>query len=289
MRTKFFKNGIGAMIALAAVTLAMPMFTSCSNEDIAIEVTPVTPVNAKAYVTPVVVADGADVTASAVLSWSSAPISGNGSYYFEGNPDLGATSVTVTATYQGMTGSTQVAIPAVSAGNSYAVVAKIFVSYAPENLVLVLNVEVSREEVENPTNVVSFENASEYTITKEFTYVDIEGSTVLTDDYNGIDEAVLSKIASCNMPYAETNRTISIEIPPYTIVTPEIKTVKTISKYSLNWETRAANTVANLTIEEYETTFATKSVDISHSGHDHDHGHDHGDGSNAGGGILIGD
>lgn len=286
MKKNKFLSGLGAKLALAIVALTTTMFTSCEKENIEIEVTPV---NAKAYITPVVVANGVDVTSAAVITFSETPISANGSYYYEGTPNLAAKTITVSATYNGMEGtSASISIPAVAAGNFHAAVAKIFVSYPAANIEETQITTVTTEEVANPTTIASFTNDGEYTKKFTFNYIDIEGAKVIENDYTGNDEAVLAQINKYKKDYSEKEASIEVEVPAYTILTPDVETVKTTTKHQIVLKSRATgNVIATFVVEEYKTEVNTNTTSIDHGhGHDHDHGHGNG---NAGGGISNAD
>lgn len=104
-----FLNGIGAMFALAVVALATTL-TSCEKEDFNVNVEPI---NAQAEIRPTVLYvdenSTTDVTDAASISYSEGPT-------FTGNPGLSAKEVTVTASYNGITNTAKVSVPALQAG-----------------------------------------------------------------------------------------------------------------------------------------------------------------------------
>lgn len=106
-----FLNGIGAMFALAVVVLATTL-TSCEKEDFNVNVEPI---NAQATInTTVLYVDETSTTnvtndPTTVITYSEGPT-------FTGNPGLSAKEVTVTASYNGITNTAKVSVPALQAG-----------------------------------------------------------------------------------------------------------------------------------------------------------------------------
>lgn len=103
-----FLNGISAVFALAVVALATTL-TSCEKEEFNVNVTPT---NAQAVISPIVLAieDGVttDVTGQATIAPAELT--------FTGNPTLAAKSVDVTASYNGLSTTITVKVPALQAG-----------------------------------------------------------------------------------------------------------------------------------------------------------------------------
>ena len=103
-----FLNGISAVFALAVVALATTL-TSCEKEEFNVNVTPT---NAQAVISPIVLAieDGVttDVTGQATIAPAELT--------FTGNPTLAAKSVDVTASYNGLSATVTVKVPALQAG-----------------------------------------------------------------------------------------------------------------------------------------------------------------------------
>ena len=103
-----FLNGISAVFALAVVALATTL-TSCVYEEFNVNVTPT---NAQAVISPIVLAieDGVttDVTGQATIAPAELT--------FTGNPTLAAKSVDVTASYNGLSATVTVKVPALQAG-----------------------------------------------------------------------------------------------------------------------------------------------------------------------------
>lgn len=111
MKRMKFLNGIGAMFALAVVALATTL-TSCEKEDFNVNVEPI---NAQATInTTVLYVDETSTTnvtndPATVITYSEGPT-------FTGNPGLSAKEVTVTASYNGITNTATVSVPALQAG-----------------------------------------------------------------------------------------------------------------------------------------------------------------------------
>lgn len=278
MKKSKFLNGLSAKLALAVVAVATATFTSCSNESIEIDVTPI---NAEFVITPVVVANNADVTLSATITPA---LNTRGQYVITGNPTISSQTVTVEAQYNGMSGTATVNVPNLQAGSFQAETVKIFLSYKQNDLV---DEQVaSSVETTEIDKVISepFINNTANAITKTVRYTDIKGSKVLESDYKGNDEAILALIDKYNFEYSEKPATYEFTVPAYSMITPEVKTVKTVSTHTISTVTRASGLVlATFTVEDYTTTVSGETVNI---GHDNNHGHGNG---NAGGGINDAD
>ena len=123
MKRMKFLNGIGAMFALVGVAIATT-FTSCEKEDFNVNVDPI---NAQATIeTTVLYVDEnstTNVTDLADISYSAGPT-------FTGNPTLSAQTVTVTASYNGLTNTAKVNVPALGAGQFLSMSATIILQEA---------------------------------------------------------------------------------------------------------------------------------------------------------------
>lgn len=283
MKKNKFLSGLSAKLALAIVALSTAMFTSCEKENIDIDVIPV---NATAYVNIIVVANNSEVTGAATITPSEGTITEyKGTYRIElkGNPTLESKTLKIDATYEGMTGTANVEIPALDAAETTSITAKIFLKYSNDNLEVVKDqdAEEQTDEIENPTpevNEADWTNNTGNDITKSFTYMDIEGSKVLSEDYEGYDEVIKAIIDNYNVEYSETEKTMDIEIPAYNKVVPEVVTTKSIITYNIVTKTRAASdAIVTFTVEDYTTKVDATPVSIGH-------GHGHGNNYNAGGG-----
>lgn len=283
MKKNKFLSGLGAKLALAVVALTTTMFSSCSNEDIEIDVTPV---NAKAIITPVVFAGGQDVTSNATITYSE----GNGIY--EG-ASIAAKTITVTATYNNLTGSTTVNIPALTAAQVWTKTAIIILSYGKEDLDVKQEGE-SSFTTETVSKEYTHDNPSDYWYEVPVTYTKESGSKVISSVINTTDDTVKELINDYNTSVQTEEVTEKFPVGAHSRLVVQVeKTIKT-TKYNITQKTRAGETVL-ATFEVEETTTAVKAdgnKQIPGHGHapaGHGHGHGHGDNGNAGGGIIIAD
>lgn len=285
MKKSKFLSGLSAKLALAAVALTTAVFTSCSNEDIEVNVTPV---NAQAVITPVVFANGTDVTASATITFSD---NSNGKYEAT---TIEAKTVTVTATYNGMTGSSSVNIPSLTAGKYWSQTVVITLNYGTENFdnQKVEGSTVTVKEVKTDTKI--HDNPSDYWYEVPITYTQTTGKKVVESQMNVANDELKEFINSQNV--AQTTKTVTEEHPVFAHSRLEvyINTITTRTTYNVTLKTRAGETIlATYTVEEVNTEVQAKSdAQIPGHGHapaGHGHGHAHGGSSNAGGGIIFAD
>lgn len=277
MKKKIIFNGVCAKLALAIVGLVTAMFTSCSNEDIQIAVKPV---NAKAEINPVVFVDGA-ATAVASITFSE----GNGVY--EGNPALAAKSITVTASYDGLTGSVVVNIPALSAGQSWSQSAVIVLTRGLEfyEVVATKTEETGKDVLEK-----AFDNPSNYWYEVPVTYENTYTSQVLPGyTYDSSVEGILDLINSYNFDEStEETKEYPVYAQSRLIVNKVITTIQTT--FEVRLKSRVAKTVIATFIVEENTTALSANSNAQIPGHSHNpNGHGHGEGTNAGGGIIFAD
>lgn len=284
MKKNNFLNGLTAKIALAVVALTTTMFTSCSNEDIEIDVTPV---NAKAIITPVVFANGQDVTTSANITYST----GNGTY--EGTT-IAAQTVTVTATYNNLTGSTTVDIPTLTAAQVWTKTAIIILSYSSEDLEAIEG--ESTTKTETISKEYTYDNPSDYWYEVPVTYTQKNDSKVVSSTINTTDKAVKELIDSYNIPIKEEKITKEYPVYAHSRLAVKVESVIKTTTYTILQKTRTrANETVLATFIVEETTTAVKAdgnKEIPGHGHapaGHGHGHAHGGSDNAGGGIIIAD
>ena len=268
MRKNKFLSGLSTKLVLAIVALSTAMFTSCEKENISVSVTPV---NATAYVNITVIAENTDVTSSATItSNTGAVIVQNNSYLvkLEGAPTIESQSITVNATYKGMAGSANVTIPALKEAETASVTAKVFLKYTNEDVEVKEEATVEKEEIANPTPEAEekdWTNSTAQEVTKKFTYTDIEGSQVLSNDYEGYDETIRNLINSYNKDYSEAEKTIDIVIPAYTKKVPEVTSTKSVITYNIVTKTRTAgNTIVTFTVEDHTTTVKADPISIGH-------------------------
>lgn len=282
MRKNKFLSGLGAKIAFAVMALTTAMFTSCSNENIEVDVTPV---NAKAIITPVVFANGQDVTSSATITYST----GNGTY--EG-VTVPAQAITVTATYNNLTGSTTVNIPALSAAQVWTKTAIIILNYSSEDFA------VTDEKTTTETKAVSteytYDNPSDYWYEVPVTYTKETGARVISSTINVANDEIAKLINSYNAETVTEKVTENYPVYAHSRLAVNVNRIITTTTYSVSLKTRAGETVlATFTVEKTETNVkAEGNKPIPGHGHapaGHGHGHAHGGSENAGGGIIIAD
>ena len=147
MNKKSFFSGLSAKLALAVVALAGATFTSCDEENLNVEVKQnPAEVNIMPYVTYVDVEAGTatDVTSQSTIEFAGANKSGNMGVIkgTEASPAIAATTVTVTATYNGKSGSVTVNVAAISSGK--------IVYDAP--ITIVADKPVNPDDPNNPDN-----------------------------------------------------------------------------------------------------------------------------------------
>lgn len=280
MKKKNFLKGFCAKLALATVGLVTAMFTSCSNEDIQIGVKPV---NAKAQINPVVFVDGA-VTSAATITYSE----GNGTY--EGTPALSAKTITVTATYQGLTGSVVVNIPSLSAGQAWSQSAVIVLNYGLDSYEAVA---IKTEKISTDVSEKYYDNPSNYWYEIPVKYKKTYVSKVLPGyTYDSSIVGILDLINTYNFELSED---ITEKYPVYAQSRLVVKreTVTSHTTYEVRFKSRAAkNPIATFVVEEKNATIINTDSNAQIPGHSHNpngHGHGHGEGNNAGGGIIFAD
>jgi hypothetical protein len=288
MKKNNFLGGLGAKLALAVVAVAA-MFTSCSNEDISINVKAV---DATFQILPTVISDGVDVTAQATITYSD---NSTGKY---SATEIQAGSVVVTAAYNGLSASKTVEIPHLTAAKSQSTtVLFILNSKAPETTTEYTLVLVSEGEAEivSTISTENLDNNSDYAAKKSFDYEaaqDIKVTDVKV--YGDADKATIEAWAKAQLEGSNTV-TKSFEVE----VAAQSRKVATVSKTATQ---RVYNVVATTTTKSDETAVAVvyvtesnvsvaagadvalSSGDTDHEGNtDHTGNTGHGDDSNAGG------
>ena len=277
-----FLNGISAVFALAVVALATTL-TSCEKEEFNVNVTPT---NAQAVISPIVLAieDGVttDVTGQATIAPAELT--------FTGNPTLAAKSVDVTASYNGLSATVTVKVPALQAGQ--------FATLTPTIILQEEDAE-TKTSTDEKTKEKVWDNYELYWYSiPSFTYVEKSGAKVVegskkinTDDlveraaiesfFNTLENTYTEHIESTKdgeySVYANSRTTASIT---YTIVTTEYNVVKqAVTKAD-------ADALGSIKVDDYTTSklSVSENQDIPGHGHSHGHGHGHGEG-NAGGGV----
>lgn len=275
-----FLNGISAVFALAVVALATTL-TSCEKEEFNVNVTPT---NAQAVISPIVLAieDGVttDVTGQATIAPAELT--------FTGNPTLAAKSVDVTASYNGLSATVTVKVPALQAGQ-FATLTPTIILQEEDAETKIVAESTKLEPVTDP-KVKTWDNYELYWFDiPPFPYVVKEGAKVGAKKINTTDlierAAIESFFNTLENTYEET-----------TVTTPE-------NKYKVNANSRTTASItytvvkkavtkaeteplASIEVDDYTTStlFVLENQDIPGHGHSHGHGHGHGEG-NAGGGV----
>ena len=224
---------------------------------------------------------------------------------FEGTPNLTATTATVTASYEGLTNTVTVNVPALEAGQYTTLTPTIILMDAVEEPVItvVSNVTGSTEVVGSESKYE--DNVSDYWYNTTVTYTekignDVEDTKLQTTDPEEVD--FINSFAEALNTYAE-NR-VEKEVPVYShsrtnVTISYLATEVTYSFYrvlTLQPQTKAAGQelVGSVVVKEYRTTFVPQ-LNQQIPGHGHapayeGHGHSHGHGGeNAGGGIVFAD
>lgn len=279
---------MSAIFAFAAVALATT-FTSCEKEEFNVNVTPV---NAQAVISPIVLAvqNGVttDVTGQATIT--PAELS------FTGNPDLAAKNVEVTASYNDLSATVTVKVPALKAGQ--------FAAMTPT---IILQEETAETKIvvvqEDPTTVKSpwelpIDNYELFWYSLSPVKYIVKSGILVNEESKVINTTDLSEIALINAFFStlkETYTEVEKETEKgkysvyansrtlfsltYTVATTEYQVVKTV--------TRADAPLASIKTEDYSTSTLSveENLDIPGHGHSHGHGHGHGGDLNAGGGI----
>lgn len=287
-----FLNGINAMFALAVVALATT-FTSCEKEEFNVDVTPV---NAQAVISPIVLAiqNGVttDVTGQATITPSELS--------FTGNPTLAAKSVDVTATFGDLSATVKVNVPALQAGQFASVTPTIILQEEDAETEIVAVPQDPPTIIDKSTPSKTFENPNLYWyFLPQIRYTEKSGSKIVegsekinTDDlieraaitsfFNTLGKTYQEKPALSAKDkykiYANSMTVVSIE---YLIEGVEYRVVRRA-------KTKAESTLGSIQVANYTTTFLTPEENVAIPGHGHTHGHGHGHGGdfNAGGGIV---
>ena len=191
-----FLNGISAMLALVGVAIATT-FTSCEKEDFNVNIDPI---NAQATIeTTVLYVDEnstTNVTDQATITYSDGPT-------FTGTPTLGAKKVTVTASYNGLTNTATVNVPALGAGQFLSMSTTIILQEAAVN---------AKAEV-NPVVFLSVDGVlTDITEDATITFNDPDGDGVFEGDpeNGGILEATTCEVTAT---YGELSNKVKVEIP----------------------------------------------------------------------------
>lgn len=292
-KVKFF-SGISLMFTLAVVALAAT-FTSCEKENFEVKLKPAdAQVNVSAIVLYMDNNTTTDVTKEAHVTISN--------YQEKGNPALGEQTATITATYKDITGSVEVKIPALAAGQ-YANVTGTVILQAPETQYEVVTedddtVTPGQPEIAGPI----LKNETNYNITIETQYTKKSGNKVIKKEINQNLINTVEELATINNlfntlndTYTEETVNIDVKVWAHAQKRPTVSYNITTTTYKVYRRvvTKAEGDVelASAIVEAYQTTYygndevICPNEPIPGHGHqpiDHDHGHGNG---NAGGGV----
>lgn len=300
MKRNKFLSGVGAKLALAMLTLSSAMFTSCEKEDFNIEVA-LNP--AKVYINTTVIyvdADGnaTDVTNSCSLSYSGATQSGTQGIIegTESSPAISATTVTVTAAYNGLSDSETVSVSSVAAASS-----------AAYSVTILLAEELSEYSIEQTTTVGEpetiwgeggtyshegnywYENASEYLLSVDIEYPIYATYEVVDYTVSSGYEDLITYIENfkATVPSNKTTATYTCQVSAYCIYNAYYTKTTTDITYKIYYGDTEIGTV-------YVETVTSTTAEVEEDAHP-DHashysiGHGHSDSTNAGGGIVLAD
>lgn len=292
-KVKFF-NGIGAMFTLAAVALAAT-FSSCEKENFKVTLEPA---DAQAKVSAIVLYMDNNTTTD-VTNEATVTI---GNYLEKGNPGLKEQKVTITASYKGITGSIEVMIPELSAGQ-YANVTGTVILQAPETQYEVVP-EKNEQRVEGNPEIAGpvLTNTNSYNVNVETQYTKKSGNKVVEKvinqkQINSVEElAVINNLFNTlNDTYKEEIVNVDVKVWAHAQKQPKVSynVIITTCKVYRRVATKAEGDVelASAVVESYQTTYYGNDEKVSPNepipGHGHqpiDHDHGHGNG-NAGGGM----
>lgn len=306
MKNKFF-SGLSAKLALATVALAALTFTSCDKEPFNTQII-FNP--AKVIITPNVqyvdMASGTakDVTSSATITFSGSTSTG----IIEGtttNPSIAAGSVNITATYNGLTGSTTVATPALQTGvvtftpTIFIIKSDVYVLGAPTKIA-----DGETETLELEANESAFHdgryiaNASEYFMPikvkypiKNYRVQEGDAEIIDTEDPAGV-KAMIQRIVNGLTKDGVTYQEEELLVSAWAIWTATVTQSSAIYEYPLY---RVAEDGTQKLVGKFvmkESTFSElkpkEEPHPSHAAH-YIYGHGQKGGTNAGGGIINAD
>ena len=285
MKKTNFLKGLGAKLALAVVAFGA-VLTSCTKEEFNVNYKPN---NAQLSFNVTVI----DAATNAIVA--DAELTGNGT--IEGNPSIAAGSTTITATKNGVTGSTTIQYAAVPAGSVATYTAVILLSSDFEltnETAEALSTRVvygKGEEGHSHDGKFFNSNASDYfmpfttkfAFTGELSDVVLDAS-VTSVELNAFAEALEGKeVEGEEIEFNDKASAWSYYTAKATITTAEIS-ADVVSKATGDkvGTISYVNPVYEAVITKYEIAHP------SHAGH-YQHGHGHGDSTNAGGGIVWGE
>ena len=263
--------------------------------------------NAIAEIKPIVL----HMTASAVVDVTeNAEITYDPANVLEGDPNLTATSVTVTASYEGLTNTVTVEVPALEAGQYTTLTPTIILMDAMEIPVVTIEYEDNNVETEESTDKFVEDNVSDYWYYTSVKYMEKLGEQVVASDIDTQDMtelAVINSFVEELNTYKETEM-VKEEVPVYSHSRTEASVVYTVveTTYSIYRVTTMVpltkvsegadkELIATVNTRNYTATklVTTSGLQIPGHGHEpmgHGHGYDHGHGhGNSGGGIIVAD
>jgi len=242
-----------------------------------------------------------DVTDKATITYD--PDNGG---RFEGAPALAAKTSTITATYEGLTSTVTVNVPALEAGEYTTLTPTIILMDAIEVPVVTIDSEITRDEAVENRVTEHEDNVSDYWYNTTVTYTEKKGNLVLATDVQTTDLEEMNLIYSfANAVNTYTETKVEREVPVYshsrTIVTVSYNTTEvTYSFYRVTTMQPLTKSddrvlIGSVVVKEYMTEMEEPQLNQQIPGHGHTpmghgHGFDHGHGNgNAGGGIVIAD
>lgn len=307
MKNKFF-SGLSAKLALATVALAALTFTSCDKEPFNTQII-YNP--ARVIITPNVqyvdMASGTakDVTSSATITFSGSTSTG----IIEGtttNPSIAAGSVNITASYNGLTGSTTVATPALQTGvvtitpTIFIIKSDVYVLGAPTKVgddeTVTLELEADAEFAFHDGRYIA--NPTEFFLPIKIKYPVKnyrvqEGDAEIIDKDNAAEvTAMIQRIVNGLTKDGVTLEEAEFQVSAWAIWTATVKQTYALYEYPLY---RVAEDGTQTLVGKFvmkESTFSELKPEEgphpSHAAH-YEHGHGHGTSTNAGGGIINAD
>jgi len=307
MKNKFF-SGLSAKLALATVALAALTFTSCDKEPFNTQII-YNP--ARVIITPNVqyvdMASGTakDVTSSATITFSGSTSTG----IIEGtttNPSIAAGSVNITASYNGLTGSTTVATPALQTGvvtitpTIFIIKSDVYVLGAPTKVgddeTVTLELEADAEFAFHDGRYIA--NPTEFFLPIKIKYPVKnyrvqEGDAEIIDKDNAAEvTAMIQRIVNGLTKDGVTFEEVELQVSAWAIWTATVTQTYALYEYPLY---RVAEDGTQTLVGKFvmkESTFSKltpkEEPHPSHASH-YEHGHGHGTSTNAGGGIINAD
>lgn len=281
MKKTNYLKGLAAKLALAIVAFGA-MLTSCTKEEFNVEYKPS---NAQ-IIFNVTVIDAATNTlvSGATLSGADAIV---------GNPDIAAGSTTITATYNGVSGSATISYPAISAGNvvSFSTVIMLSSEFemtldgtSPSHIRTI----IGQGDEGHAHNGLNWNlNASDY-------FAKFTPSWNFTEEYELISKDIhVTSVALNQYLVSLQGKTITnadsaeFMVSAWAMYRADLTVTCADDTYSIYSKATGAK-VATIKVHNplYKIECSLKEQAIpGHEGH-YQHGHGHGENTNAGGGIT---